>query len=98
MNIKPLALAGLAFLFIEAQALAETCNVQVTGPEGQWKFVHVYDVATGEIVLRQAIKSGDSKPVTVSGDKVRVDWKLPGYTDYRTGAVLPCKGGNTVTT
>jgi hypothetical protein len=98
MRFRPIALVGLAGLLIEAQALAETCNVQVTGPADQWKFVHVYDVATGEIVLRQAIKSGESKPVTVSGDKVRVDWKLPGYQKYRTGPVVECKSGNTVKT
>ena len=96
MKAKLLAFAGSAALVLGTPALAETCNVQVTGPADQWKFLHVYDVATGEIVLRQAVKSGDYKAVEVSGDKIRVDWKLAGQKEYRAGAVTQCKAGNTV--
>lgn len=98
MTFKIIAGAAFAALLFEGQALAESCVIQVTGPEEQWKFLHVYDVATDSIVLRQAMKSGDSKTVTVSGDKVRIDWKYPGYEKYRTGTVMPCKGGNIVRT
>ena len=56
MKIKLFALVGVATAFFGSPALAETCNVQVTGPAEHWKFLHVYDVATGEVVLRQAIK------------------------------------------
>jgi len=96
MKIKLFALAGVASVFFGSPALAETCNVQVTGPAEHWKFLHVYDVATGEVVLRQAIKAGDSRPVEVTGDKIRVDWKMPGDRNYRAGSVALCKAGNFV--
>jgi hypothetical protein len=91
-----LALASVGAMLVESAALAETCMIEITGPSGQWKFVHVYDAATGTVVLRQAIKAGDSRPVTVSGDRVRVDWKFPGYVDYVPGAVSQCKDGNRI--
>ena len=96
MKFKLSLCAGLAALFAGSPALAETCHVQVTGAAETWKFLHVYDLATGEVVLRQAIKSGDSRPVEVNGDKIRVDWKMPGDRKYKTGPAVTCKAGNIV--
>ena len=96
MKFRPAFAIGIAALMFGGEAMAETCKIEITGPKDQYKFIHVYDVATGQIVFRQAIRSGDIKEVTVSGDQVRVDWKLAGYTRYRVGAIQPCKGGNKV--
>jgi hypothetical protein len=96
MRINLFALAGSTALVVGTQALSETCTVEVTGPQDQWKFVHVYDVATGKMVLGHAIKSGDSSEVTVSGDQVRVDWKLAGDKHYHTGAATQCKAGHPI--
>ena len=96
MNVKLCALAGLSGLLLGAGTPTHNCNVQVTGPAGQWKFLEVYDLASGEVVLRQAIKSGDWKPVEAKGEKIRIDWKLGGYKNYRTGPTATCTGGNTI--
>jgi hypothetical protein len=96
MKLRLTPLAGLVALLLGTSAGAETCHIQVTGAAGDWKFVHVYDVAKGTIVMRQAIKVGETKQVTVSGSRVRVDWKFAGHRSYTTGAVKTCKGGNTI--
>lgn len=96
MKLISCALLGLAALLLESPALAGTCSIHATGPVGGWKFVQAHDVAKHKIVLSQAIKSGDSKTVTVSGDQVRVDWKLAGHAHYRAGAVNTCKQGNVI--
>jgi hypothetical protein len=96
MRPRFIAIAALAALLVETPALAETCMIEITGPEGQWKFVQVFDVATGNMVMGQAIRSGEVKTVTITGDQVRVDWKLSGYRDYRTGEVTTCRGGNRI--
>jgi len=98
MTLKPVALFAIAALLVESAALAESCKVQSTSPPGQWKFVRAYDPDTNEVVLRQAINGGDSKPVTVAGDHVRVEYKLPGHTRYQPAVVAPCKDGNVVRT
>jgi len=48
------------------------------------------------MLAAQAIKAGDSRPVEVTGDKIRVDWKMPGDRNYRAGSVALCKAGNFV--
>jgi hypothetical protein len=96
MRINLLALIGSTALAAGTQALAETCTIEITGPHGQWKFVHVYDVATGKMVLGHAIRSGHSREVTVSGHQVRVDWKLAGDAHYHAGAATECKAGHTI--
>jgi hypothetical protein len=96
VSTKVLTLAGIIAVLIHGEAFAESCNIQSTRPPGEWKFVRVYDADTGAIVLRQAINGGVNKQVVVSGERVRVDSKLPGDMDYRTGAVALCKGGNIV--
>ncbi len=88
----------IAAILVGQEARAENCKVESTSPPGQWKFIRAYDADTGKIVFQQAINGGDSKPITVSGERVRVDHKLPGHTVYQTGTVAPCKGGNTVKT
>jgi hypothetical protein len=96
---KILALvAAIAAILVAHEARAESCKVESTSPPGQWKFIRAFDADTGKVVYQQAINGGDSKPVTVSGERVRVDYKLPGHTVYQTGTVAPCKGGNTVKT
>lgn len=97
MNMKLLALGGIALSLMASSPPSYSCNVHVTGPSGQWKFVQVHDLANGEVVLRQMIKSGESKHIDATGEKIRIDWKLAGYKHYRTGPTATCKGGNTVT-
>jgi len=98
MTLKPVALFAIAALLVESGALAESCQVQSASQPGQWKFVRAYDPDTGKVVLQQPINGGDSKEVTVAGDHVRVEYKLPGHTHYEAGVVSPCKGGNVVRT
>ena len=92
------AAAIIAASLVGHEARAESCKVESASQPDQWKFIRVYDADTGKIVYQQAINGGDSKPVTVSGERVRVDYKLPGHTVYQTGTVAACKGGNTVKT
>ena len=47
-------------------------------------------------MLRQAIKAGDSQSVTVSGEEVRLEYKLAGDKDYHSTQTAQCKGGNTI--
>ena len=96
MANKHIAFSVAALLLVDSAAIAATCKVQNAGPPDQWRFVHVYDVDRGKIVLRQAIKSGDSKEVTVSGDRVRVDHRLAGSTQYATGPIAQCNEGATI--
>ena len=91
-----LAFAVTAAALLEGGAFAGTCKVQNAAKPGDWRFVHVYDVKKSEIVLRQAINGGDSKEVTVSGERVRVNHKRPGSKAYAAGAIAICKNGNTV--
>ena len=96
MTHKLLVLVAIAALSAESPALAKSCRIQSTDPPGQWKFFRAYDADTGAVVLRQAINGGDSKPVTVSGRRVRVETKLPGHTRYQPAVVVACTGGNTI--
>jgi len=96
MTVNRVGLSIVAILLAESSAVAESCKIENAGPPDEWRFVQVYDVDRGQIVLGQAIKSGDKKEVSVSGEKVRVDHKFPGWTTYATGPVLICKGGNTI--
>jgi len=89
-----IALAAFAATGIDAQ---QTCNIQNgSSPAGEWKFVRAYDAVSGEVVLRQAIKAGDSQSVTVSGEEVRLEYKLAGDKDYHSTQTAQCKGGNTI--
>lgn len=73
-----------------------TCNIQSNSPPGQWIFFRVYDVVTGQEILRQAINGGDIKTISVTHDRVKIERKAPGQTEYRTAAVTTCKDGNTI--
>jgi len=96
MTGKHMGFTLVAMVLAESAAVAESCKIENGGPPDEWRFVQVYDVDRGQIVLGKAIKSGDSKEVTVSGQRVRVDHKLPGGTAYATGPVVICKGGNSI--
>jgi hypothetical protein len=96
MGLKTIVFGVAIAVVVAGEALAETCNIQSRRAPGEWKFVKVYDADTGEIVYQQAVSGGVNKQVTVSGQRVRIDSKLPGYIDYEAGAVALCKGGNTV--
>jgi hypothetical protein len=91
-------LFGLALVALGtgSEAIAGTCNVQSTRAPGHWKFIKVYDVDTGKVVLQKVFNGGEHREVVVRGERVRVDWKLPGGKDYKPGAVVICKDGNTV--
>ena len=95
MDTKRL-LIGLVALCTSSGALAGTCNIESSAPPGQWKFVKVYDVHNGEIVLQRGINGGGRYEVTAKGDRIRIDWKFAGGTHYNSGAVVTCKDGLTV--
>jgi hypothetical protein len=85
-------------LLVPSTALAESCKVQNSNAAGQWKFVRVYDADTGQVVLRQAINGGDSKDVTVSGTRARVEYKLAGDAQYHSATIGTCKAGSVLKT
>jgi hypothetical protein len=96
MKFRHACLFAGAVLLPVAGAFAGTCTIEITGPREQYKFVQVHDVAARAIVMRKAIKSGQSREVTVSGDRVRVDWKFAGGTSYQSGKVQACNGGRRI--
>ena len=77
-------------------ALTESCNIQNASPPDRWKFIHAYDVATGELVFARPINGGESRSVTVSGSSIRIEYKFAGDLNYHSAIVTTCKGGNTV--
>ena len=87
---------ALVALATGSPAVAGTCKIQSTREPGHWTFLKVFDVESGEVVLQKAIEGGKYREVTAHGDRVRVDWKLPGGKDYKAGPVSPCKDGNTI--
>jgi len=76
-----------------ASAATETCDIQNASAPGRWKFVRVYDVADGKVVLSQAMNGGDLRPVTVKGRSVRVEYKLAGDLQYHSSRVASCHKG-----
>ena len=97
-----MALRLLAWIAMAAAASAgspeeQTCDIQnASSPAGEWKFVRASDPVTGEVVLRQAIKSGDTKSATVTGHQVRIEVKQAGDRDYHLARTSECKSGNTI--
>ena len=75
---------------------AGNCKVQNASAPGAYKFVRVHDADSGAVVLRKAINGGDSVELTVSGGRVRIEFKQPGQKDYRSGPVAICRDGNTL--
>ena len=96
MNRYLLVFAGAAASVSGGPAMAGTCKLESTRPAGEWKFVRVFDVDTGKIVLQRAIKAGVAYDVTVSGYRVRVDSKLAGGIKYESGPILACVDGNRI--
>jgi len=96
MKTKLGIVVGLASLVTAGELQAGTCRIASTRPYGDWTFIKVYDPDKNEIILQKAMMGGTAKEVTVSGTRVRVDWKLAGGIKYKAGAVTTCKGGNTV--
>jgi len=97
MAVKLLAWIAMAGLASAASAKDQTCEIHnASSPAGQWKFVRASDPLTGEVVLRQAIKSGDSKSATVTGQQVRIEVKQAGDRDYHPARTSECKSGNTI--
>ena len=96
MKLHHASLLAACLLALPANALAGTCMIEVTGQKDRYKFVHVFDFTARTTALRKAIKSGDSREVSVAGDHVRVDWKFPGDKDYRLGRVAVCQKGSRI--
>ena len=96
MRLIILSLIAMTALSAQTAARAETCKIQSTRGPDEWKFVKVYEGGTDKVVLQQAIRGGVLKEVTVSGDRVRIDTKMPGQIDYEIGKIVLCKGGNTI--
>ena len=88
----------LMAVLVPSTAFADSCKVQNSSPPGQWKFVRVYDADTGQIVLRQAINGGDSKDVTLTGTRARVEYKLAGDAQYHSATIETCKAGSVLKT
>jgi len=96
MTLKSIVVFSAVALLGENAASAESCKVQSSHPPGQWKFIRVYDVDTGAIVLGQAVNGGDAKSVTVRGHRIKLEAKLPGVLHYGPAVEADCKKGHTV--
>ncbi len=96
MRLAIYCVASLLALLTPGAALADTCRVEVFGAPTIWKFIRAYDADTGEVVLRQAIKSGDGREVTISKNRLRIEFKFPGDRNYHPAQVTTCQGGNIV--
>ena len=83
-------------LLVSGTAWAGTCKLQNAAAPGSYKFVQVHDADTGAVVLRKAINGGETVELEVSGDRVRIDVKLPGHKDYKAGPVSICQADTTL--
>jgi hypothetical protein len=91
--------AILAIMLIAAGPYdaAPNCKVMYQGMQDEWRFVRVYEVASGKVVLQTVIRGGASRDVYVATPSIRVDSKWAGDIDYKPGPTVQCANGGTVT-
>jgi hypothetical protein len=72
------------------------CKVMYQGTPDDWRFVKVYEVATGQIVLQTVIRGGSTSDVYVASPSIRIYSKWAGDLDYKPGQPVQCEKGATV--
>ena len=75
---------------------APNCKVMYQGPQDEWRFVRVYEVASKKVVLQTVIRGGASREVYVASPSIRVYSKWAGDIDYKPGPTVQCANGETV--
>ena len=75
---------------------APNCKIMYQGAQDDWRFVRVYEVASGKIVLQTVIRGGASRDVYVASPSIRVYSKWAGDIDYKPGPTVQCADGGTV--
>jgi hypothetical protein len=73
------------------------CKIMYQGAQDEWRFVRVYEVASGKVILQTVIRGGASRDVHVATPGIRVDSKWAGDIDYKPGPTVQCANGGTVT-
>ena len=72
------------------------CKVMYQGGADDWRFVRVYEVASGKVVLQTVIRGGTTRDVYVASPGIRVYSKWAGDIDYKPGPTVQCANGGTV--
>jgi hypothetical protein len=75
---------------------APNCKVMYQGSQDDWRFVRVYEVPSGKVVLQTVIRGGASREVYVASPDIRVYSKWAGDIDYKAGPRVRCANGETV--
>ena len=90
--------AILAMMLIAAGPYdaAPNCKVMYQSAQDGWRFVRVYEVSSGKVVLQTSIRAGASRDVYVATPDIRIDSKWAGDIDYKPGAPVRCANGETV--
>lgn len=72
------------------------CQIIYNGASGDWRFVKVYDEATGTLILSTAIKAGEPKALDQAPLRIRIESKFAGDTMYRPGPTADCTAGELI--
>lgn len=72
------------------------CKIMYQAAPDEWRFVKVYELSSGEVVLQTVIRGGDSREVYVASPRIRIDSKWAGDVDYKPGAQSQCAKGETI--
>ena len=75
---------------------APNCKVMYQGAKDDWRFVRVYEVSSGKVVLQTVIRAGTARDVYVASPAIRIDSKWAGDVNYKPGPPLRCANGATV--
>jgi hypothetical protein len=73
-----------------------SCKVMYQGSQDEWRFVRVYEVPSGKVVLQTVIRGGATRDVYVASPSIRVYSKWAGDIDYKPGPPVQCANGETV--
>jgi hypothetical protein len=76
--------------------MAPNCKVMYQGSPDDWRFVRIYEVASGKVVLQTVIRAGATRDVYVASPSIRIDSKWAGDVNYKAGRPVRCTNGDTV--
>ena len=72
------------------------CKIMYQGSQDDWRFVRVYELSTGKVVLQTVIRGGTTRDVYVASPGIRVYSKWAGDIAYKPGPPTQCANGGTV--
>ena len=73
-----------------------SCKILYQAPTDRWRFVKVYELSSGQVVLQTVISGGRSRDVYVASPSIRIDSKWAGDVAYRPGLPVRCADGATI--